>query len=158
MTALGVFVFLAAASVPAPLGPRQLEIFFGTPEDTLDKAVCVGELRVTQKCRDELSYVISNEGARHVFEPHIRNLGGAYLGVGGEQGYTFIAWARPELVWLLDYDPTIVMMHQVHEAFISRAATPDEFRALWRPSTADRRLKRPCEGMTKESTRRLRSC
>lgn len=124
----------APAPAPPPLSDAERAIFLGSDEDVLDKPKCEagGKKRVTLKCRDQESYVRTNEWHLDEFEPYIRGLGGAYVGIGSDQGLTLIAWSRPELAWFLDYDIAVVAMNKVVRAFVLHAEDPEAFVALWK--------------------------
>lgn len=100
------------AQGPGMLEGEAYDIFWGTredpPTDNLDAA------------RPELEgrhFLRSDERNHHAFMPYIRDLGGAYAGVGAEQAYTFASWSRARLVWLTDYDPWITEVHRIYAAF-----------------------------------------
>ena len=58
-----------------------------TAEDVLDKPKCrPGSKRNFTHCKDQLTYVHTNEGYLHVFRPYIEPLGGAYIGIGAGEG------------------------------------------------------------------------
>jgi hypothetical protein len=91
-------------------------------------------------CRDPFPYLESNEPRAWLWQPYLANVGGAYLGVGSDQNYTFIALARSQWAWVMDYDPRVVDHHKRLRAFVIEAATPEEFIALWSPKNAKRAL------------------
>ncbi|MCB1327620.1 MAG: hypothetical protein H7A21_08170 [Spirochaetales bacterium] len=76
-------------------------------------------------------YPASNEMRIDLFRPYVENLGGAYMGVGTDQNLTFIAWARSDYAWLIDFDPVAVYVNRIHLFFISVSPTYQDFRALW---------------------------
>lgn len=76
-------------------------------------------------------FVTSDERAHHLFRRAIEDRGGAFLGVGTDQNYLMAAWARPELIIMMDFDPVVVDIHRIYRAFMLRASTPQEFVALW---------------------------
>ena len=130
------------------LSQAQYRFFHSTEEDALDKRVCVGtRKRVTLSCRDERSYVRMNEWYHEVFHPYIENLEGGYVGVGSDQGLTFVAWAKSEFAWLIDYDPVVVRVNSIHRAFVLHAESPKEFVRLWsRPGQAKPVIERAFRG------------
>lgn len=67
----------------------------------------------------------------HLFEPAIRGIGGAYAGVGTDQAYIFMGWARSEIGWMLDYDPLVIRIHGLYRVFFMEAATFQDFLHLW---------------------------
>jgi hypothetical protein len=76
-------------------------------------------------------YYVSDEGHGDRFRDHIANSGGGYIGIGSDQAYLYIGWARPQFAWTVDYDIAVVEMHQIQQAFILAADTPAAYRALW---------------------------
>jgi hypothetical protein len=131
-----VAVAAPAAADPgvAPLSDADRAIFLGSTEDVLDKPKCEAETskRVTLKCRDPESYVHTNEWHLDEFRPYITGLGGAYVGIGSDQGLTLIAWQKPELAWLLDYDVAVVAMNRIIRAFVIHSEDPAAFAARWK--------------------------
>jgi hypothetical protein len=130
--ALATLVALAGAASVATAAPDM-----GHAEDVLDKPKCrPGSKRNFTRCKDQQTYVHTNEGYLHVFRPYIEPLGGAYVGIGSDQGLTLAAWARSELAWLMDYDPPVVWMNRIERAFLLEADSPKAFVALWKRDRA----------------------
>jgi len=118
---------------PTPLSSEQLALVRGIAEDPIwEKPECEGEWgTVSLSCRDPLTYVKSNEGRSWVMSPYIQNRGGAYVGVGSDQNYTFASLARAQFVWLFDYDPDVVGLHMVNRALILASDSPKAFVARY---------------------------
>lgn len=125
-----------------PLPPALKKQFWGTPEDKLTRSLCAKAGASGPNCRDPNHYVKSNEKRQPLFRPYIENLGGAYVGVGADQNYNFIVWARSSLVWLMDYDYVIVWVHKIHQAFLLDSPTAKDFVAYWSAKNATRAMKR----------------
>jgi len=119
----------ASAGAPEPLDEKTRQIFLSSAEDE------VPEQRV-----DERHYVHSNENAHYLFFRYIDHAGGGYVGVGSDQNYTLIAAGRPELAWIVDYDPVVVLLHRIHRAFILDSESPEGFLSLWREERRDEAL------------------
>lgn len=115
------------------LPTSQRAILYGSPEDELKKKPCEGKWRVTLHCRDKLHYVKSNESRHDVYRPYLRNIGGGYVGVGSDQNFTLIAYARSSFVWLMDYDPVVVWTNMIHRAFILKSPTREDYLRMWHP-------------------------
>ena len=66
--------------------------------------------------------------------------GGAYLGVGPEQNYTYIAKLRPQIVFLLDIRRQAVIQHLMYKAVFHLSPTRAEFlaRLLSKPLPKDK--------------------
>ena len=115
-----------------PLSAEQLKIFKGFPVDDLKlKKLCPTKYRSGSNCRDPAHYVKSNEKRLKLFRPYLLNVGGGYIGIGADQNYNFIAWARSKIVWLMDYDMVIYWIHKMHRGLILNAANNKEYLAFW---------------------------
>lgn len=126
---------LARADVPeAPgaLTAAERVIFWGSAEDPEPRKLD----GVTAQAEGK-HYITSNEWNLQLFYPHIRNLGGGYMGVGTDQAYLFIGWQRPAFAWLTDYDPVVKDVHRIYHAFFLAAATPEDFLAYWEPDRVE---------------------
>jgi hypothetical protein len=123
---------MAEAKDVQPL-PHHAEVrLHGTPEDVLDKPICPkGGKRVTKHCRDSAHYVRTNESHHQVYRNYIENIGGGYIGIGSDQNFTFIAWAASDFAWIMDYDPFVVAINEIHLILIAASATPEAFVAKW---------------------------
>jgi hypothetical protein len=53
------------------------------------------------------------------------------VGVATDQNYLLAAWARAELVVLMDFDDGVVDLHRAYGVIFRDAATPEEFLARW---------------------------
>lgn len=122
----------AARAELSPLTAEQRKIFYGSAEDKLDKKPCVNtRRRVMLHCKDVRHYVRMNEWYHNIWYPYLKGIGGGYVGVGSDQGLTFIAWARSEFAWQMDYDPVVVKVNLIHKALIKAAPTVEAYMALW---------------------------
>jgi hypothetical protein len=120
-----------------PLSDADRAVFLGSPEDELDKPKCEkleGKLRARRECRDQQSYVHTNEWFLDEFRPYMTaaGTGGAYVGIGSDQGLTLVAWARSEIAWFLDYDVAVVAMNKIVRAAVLESADPEAFVAFWK--------------------------
>ncbi len=79
---------------------------------------------------------MSNEHSHFLWHDAIAGLGGGYVGVGTDQNYLLAAWARSEIVVLVDFDEAIADLHRVYGLLFADAATPEDFLASWRPDAA----------------------
>lgn len=112
--------------VRGPLTDAQVEILRGTAEDEPPEH----RGGITAE-REDKHYLAGNERSPHAFYPVVKDVGGGYVGVGTDQAYLFMSWARPEIAWLVDYDPAVIEVHELYRLFFAAAATPEEFVALW---------------------------
>jgi hypothetical protein len=128
----------AAADEPPPLSAADAAIFLDSPADAIDKPDCPEGRRPDLTCKDETSYVHTNEWHAEEWKPFIAGAGGGYVGVGSDQGLTFAAWSRAELAWFIDYDPEVVATNRVIRAFLLRSDDPAAFVARWAPDRRSR--------------------
>jgi sulfatase modifying factor 1 len=113
---------------PSPPTKEQLAIFHDVVADTdVAKLPTCEEERGSTDCRSPFSHVVTNEPHFAAFEPYVKNLGGAVVAVGSDQGYSLAAAARAEWLWLLDYDPIVVALHSVLRVVIEASADRDAF-------------------------------
>jgi hypothetical protein len=115
-----------STSWPA-LDPDDHARLWSSPEDppTMSLAGATGDL-VGQH------YLTGNEHHLDAFADRLgETRGGGYIGVGADQAFLLIAWADPELAWLIDYDAEVVAIHRIHLTFLRAADTPDQFFELW---------------------------
>lgn len=76
-------------------------------------------------------YPTSNERRIDFFMKHIDGIRGCYIGVGTDQNLSFIAKAKSEYAWLMDFDPVIVRVNKIHIYFLQLAPDYAEFKRLW---------------------------
>jgi hypothetical protein len=86
--------------------------------------------------------LISNETPYLTVAGKLRQLGatgGAYVGVGPEQNFTYIAKVRPRIAFILDIRRQAVIQHLMYKALFHLSPTPAEFlsRLLSRPLTRE---------------------
>ncbi|MEC7986900.1 MAG: SUMF1/EgtB/PvdO family nonheme iron enzyme [Myxococcota bacterium] len=119
-----------------PLSDEDLASLHDIEIDPIwEKERCEGEPgTVTLSCRDPLSYITSNEGRSYIVQSHLERLGGAYVGVGADQNYTFSALAQSRVVWLFDYDPDVVAQHEINIALLKESPSASEFVEKYNPS------------------------
>jgi hypothetical protein len=108
-----------ASSVAAASGP-DLSAFASLPADPTPPELVRG-----------LHYWISNENDLALFRDAVKDKGGVYVGVGSDQNYLLGAWARAEVLVLLDFDQSIVDLHRVYRVLFQAAETPADFLRLW---------------------------
>jgi hypothetical protein len=56
-----------------------------------------------------------------------RRPGGAYIGVGAEQNFSYIALVEPEVAFIIDPRRSIVLLHLLYKAMFDKARTRSEF-------------------------------
>ncbi len=132
-----------APAAPGALSAEHLAVLDAIEEDRIDEIPeCDDGRRGSSRvdCKDPTHYIYPNEDRGFITYPYIKNRGGAILGVGSDQNYTFAAIARSELVFLLDYDAIVVHIHRVNQAFIKHEDTPDGFVERWNPANREASL------------------
>lgn len=123
----------ALAAPPTPLPDAQRATFRNTPQDPPAK-----ELFGINEEFAGRHYLAGDEWNMELFREHIEGKGGAYVGVGSDQSYLLMTWQRPELVFQIDYDPWVVLVHGLYHRFFLAAKDADDLVSLWHPSSAER--------------------
>ncbi|MFK7989713.1 MAG: hypothetical protein AB8I08_27085 [Sandaracinaceae bacterium] len=80
------------------------------------------------------SYVVTNEWGHRVWFSHLEGRGGAYVGVGADQSYTLAAAAGSDMMFMVDYDPVIPLVHRMYSVLVPASATPAELIARFEPA------------------------
>jgi hypothetical protein len=78
-------------------------------------------------------YPISNEHRHDLWFSQVRDLGGAFVGVGTDQCYTLAAVQNAELLWVVDFDPLVPLVHRMYGALLPVSDTPDALVARFAP-------------------------
>lgn len=78
-------------------------------------------------------YPVSNEHRHDLWYPHVRDLGGAFVGVGTDQCYTLAAVQDAELLWVVDFDPLVPRVHRIYGALLPVSETPAALVARFAP-------------------------
>ena len=113
----------AAADPLAPLPDEVRERFASLPEDP----------KPDELIRNS-HYWISNERNLQLWHEHVKDLGGAYLGVGTDQNYVLAGWAKSDLMVVVDFDAAIADLHQVYGLFFDAEETYEGFYQRWSPT------------------------
>ena len=82
-------------------------------------------------------YVKSNERRHDTWFPYVKDLGGAFVGVGPDQCYTVAAAQGAELMFLLDIDHMVVDVHNNYEVLIEASETPAQLRQRFNATEQD---------------------
>ncbi|NOT62113.1 MAG: hypothetical protein HOP19_18020 [Acidobacteria bacterium] len=98
----------------------------------------------------------SNETSYLHIVPKLQQLtatGGAYLGVGPEQNFTYIAKLRPRIAFLVDIRRQAVLQHLMYKALFQLSPTRTEFLAhlLSKPIPVETKTETKTESKTAES-------
>jgi hypothetical protein len=77
--------------------------------------------------------------------------GGAYIGVGPDQNYTYIARVRPRIAFVADIRRDNMLEHLLFKALIAHAANRAEYLALWTgrpvPANSEAYARRPINAL-----------
>lgn len=84
-----------------------------------------------KKLTNSRHYFTSNEDLHTVYRDALTDKGGVYVGLATDQNYVMAAWARAELICLIDFDQMVVDLHAVYGALFLEARTPVAFLDLW---------------------------
>jgi len=116
-----------AATVPttaaAPLAPFSAAQF----------ARAVGDLSEPGGFFDTDNLISNERSYLHVMGAldRLNVRGGAYIGVGPDQSFSYIARTRAEIAFLLDIRRDNLLQHLLFKALFARARTRAEYLALW---------------------------
>lgn len=128
-------------ALPGDITPEQTDTLHKLEAyDTLDKPFCGKPFTSPAHCRDPVSYIKPNEARNYLFAPYIKNLGGGYVGVAADANYTFIAYAKSEWVWLMDFDYVILNLHRSIKTFILESPEVKDFLEKWNPKNKKKSL------------------
>jgi hypothetical protein len=131
---------MQAGQAPAPKPDAALTKPPAKPPDSLSAAEFA---KLSRSLSEEGGYFFSdnftsNETSYLHIVDKLKQLaapGGAYLGVGPEQNYTYIAKLRPQIVFLLDIRRQAIIQHLMYKAVFHLSPTRGQFlaRLLSRP-------------------------
>lgn len=85
-------------------------------------------------------YVKSNERRHDTWFPYVKDVGGAFVGVGPDQCYTVAAAQGAELMFLLDIDHMVVDVHNNYQVLIEASETPEQLHERFKASEQDTSL------------------
>lgn len=128
VVAIGVLLPSGVAMADPPLPPLDREVVEALQRVSFDP--------LPAQLSADAHFVVSDEKAHWVFEPVIRGLGGALMGVGTDPNYLFAGWARSELLILLDFDQVVVDVHGLYRLAFLHSPDAASFLAAWSPGNA----------------------
>ncbi len=147
-----VSLFVAPATAQAQLdipAPSWLDADDAAPPQVPpDPSVPLSDaaLRIANDVPDEGTpnpgehYPISNEFSHQLWFEHIRDLGGAFVGVGTDQCYTLAAVQNASILWLVDFDPLVPVVHRIYAALVPASESPAGLVARFDPAHRDATL------------------
>lgn len=86
--------------------------------------------RVAEDVPDEATpspsehYPVTNEHRHDLWFSHIRDLGGAFVGVGTDQCYTLAAVQNAQVAWIVDFDPIVPLVHRIYGVLVPLSEDP----------------------------------
>lgn len=86
-------------------------------------------------------YAASNERRIDFFYPYIKDLRGGFIGVGTDQNFTFIAWAKSDYAYLMDFDWVAIYVNRLHMLFFQHSQNFKEYKNYWSPKNYKETLK-----------------
>ncbi len=129
---------LAQSTTPPTKAPTPAPTATPTPAPLPDSLSAAEFSRLSRELSEDGGYFFSdnftsNETSYLHIVDKLRQLsatGGAYLGVGPEQNYTYIAKLRPRIAFLLDIRRQAIIQHLMYKAIFHLAPTRAQFLAL----------------------------
>lgn len=115
--------FLLLAAAPAAAQPGRFPASVDTPLPPALRTIAEAVPHEQTPMPDE-HYFRSNEWRHDLLVPHLRDLGGALVGVGADQNYTMCAMARCQMIFVVDFDPRIQYVHKIYLALVPPSDTP----------------------------------
>lgn len=82
-------------------------------------------------------YPVSNEWRHDLWFDSVRDLGGAFVGVGTDQCYTIAAVQNASMIWIVDFDDVVRQVHRMYEVLVVASATPEELVARFGEDAED---------------------
>jgi len=82
-------------------------------------------------------YPISNEFSHDLWFEHIRDLGGAFVGVGTDQCYTLAAVQNASMLWVVDFDPLVPVVHRIYSVLVPASDGPQALVDRFDPENED---------------------
>ncbi len=141
----------SAATLPTALTDAERAVLDAIPEDRAPR-----KLNATRPDLEGRHYLSGDEANLHLFYPRVKDLGGAYAGVGSDQTYLFAGWMKPRFAFVTDYDPWIKWLHLSYAAFFDKAETIDEFLGYWTDTRSGLKVVRAFYKDDEKNARRAR--
>lgn len=125
-------------AAPSP-GRAQDTAFSADPATPLSEAArAVAEAVPSEDTPEpDEHYPVSNEWRHDLWFGAIRDLGGAFVGVGTDQCYTLAAVQNASMVWIVDFDAVVARVHRMYEVLVGASPTPEELVARFSDENED---------------------
>jgi hypothetical protein len=85
-------------------------------------------------------YPVSNEWRHDLWFESVRDLGGAFVGVGTDQCYTLAAAQNAQMIWIVDFDPLVPVVHRMYDVLVRNSPTAAELVARFDEANEDATL------------------
>lgn len=130
----------AQSTAPAPATRRVAQAI--APDDSLrDFAKLVADLSEPGGYFDTDNLISNERSYLHVMGAldRLKVRGGAYIGVGPDQNFSYIARIRPRIAFMVDIRRDNLLQHLLFKALFARSRNRAEYLALWtgRPVPGD---------------------
>ena len=132
-TARRTLLFFVAAGIGSSGAWAQSPAPRGVPDSIADLGALVSRLSDAGGYFDTDNLISNERGYQQVLGAMERLgvKGGAYIGVGPDQNYTYIARVRPRIAFVVDIRRDNMLEHLLFKALSARAANRAEYLALW---------------------------
>jgi hypothetical protein len=131
----GTAVLMTASFQVAPLAAQAAAVPSTTVRalSTAEFATAISTLSETGGYFDTDNLISNERSYLHVMEQldRLQVRGGAYIGVGPDQSYSYIARTRAELAFLLDIRRDNLLQHLLFKALFAESRTRAEYLSLW---------------------------
>ncbi|MEO8620265.1 MAG: hypothetical protein ABI625_04300 [bacterium] len=127
-------IAVAAIALAAPsVSSAQRNASIPLPDSIADLGALVARLSDSGGYFDTDNLISNEAGYQQVLGAMDRLgvRGGAYIGVGPDQNYTYIARVRPRIAFVVDIRRDNMLEHLLFKALFARAANRAEYLALW---------------------------
>lgn len=152
-----VISILALAPTTAFAQPSWLRLDQAAPSrvpTNVSVPLAASDARIANDVPDEGTpdpgehYPISNEFRHELWFEHIRDLGGAFVGVGTDQCYTLAAVQNASMLWLVDFDPLVPLVHRIYSVLVPASEDPDALVARFDAANANATMALLREGLS----------
>ncbi|MBL0170590.1 MAG: hypothetical protein IPP90_07635 [Gemmatimonadaceae bacterium] len=127
------FAFALTVAHPSAASSQSATGVRGAPDSIADFGGLVRRLSNTGGYFNTDNLISNEQGYQQVLGAMDRLglRGGAYIGVGPDQNFTYIARLRPRIAFIADIRRDNMLQHLMFKALFARARNRAEFLALW---------------------------
>ncbi|MEQ1691233.1 MAG: hypothetical protein ABMA00_08115 [Gemmatimonas sp.] len=122
-----------AVATPASAPGQSATIVRGAPDSIADFAGLIRRLSDAGGFFNTDNLISNEQGYQQVLGAidRLGVRGGAYIGVGPDQNFTYIARTRPRIAFIADIRRDNLLQHLMFKALFARSRNRAEFLALW---------------------------